>query len=90
MTAREWVPFSSRYGIDDDDRFDDVPGHHRHTNRQEAPHGLMRCDCLGTSGRRCTQALTAEDMLCVECREWCWGVTSAGERVRLARLTAAE
>lgn len=85
----DWVPFSVRYGIHSAGRFPELEGSTRHLDTDIAPEDRRRCDCLGTSHVRCSLFLDREDMVCAECRDWCWGVTPSGERVALERLVRA-
>jgi hypothetical protein len=78
----EWQLFSARYGVADPARWWDkqpwASRHHRECEPQEVAH---RCACPGgaTSGnKQCRLAVTQEDMLCDECRLWCYAVDSSG------------
>jgi len=88
----EWQPFSVRYGRskpEDATWADKRPWGTRHALLG----GLwadekVRCDCPGSphGGSPCRQACTQEDLLCDECRQWCYAVDAAGNYHQFATL----
>lgn len=81
-----WVPFSERYGFRKRMTGDPL-WWSRHTAEAVADgerDARFRCACPGSNPPAgCAERATQEDGLCDKCRGYCWGVTVAGDHVRL-------
>lgn len=82
----EWQPLSNRYGHHDEaDRA--WAARHAPLSTHEPTPGPRRCDCPGSNGYpQCRQTCTQEDLLCDECRQWCYAMDAAGNYHQFATL----
>lgn len=84
--------FSARYGVLSVDTCGNTrglwtyPWGFRHGMAVDFLGSDPRCDCPGTNKRPCLQAMTQEDLLCDECRQWCVAVDNAGNYHQLASV----